>query len=342
MPAPVGSIDGGRFNRAERAMPTRTVSSALRTLEISRTGLEAVIRDVADGELGRQLSTAVALIRGSTGRLIVTGVGKSGHIGRKLAATMASTGTPSYFVHPTEATHGDLGMIAGDDVVLALSWSGESAELAGVIAHAKRFGIGLIGMTAGPDSTLARASAVALILPRIQEACPHGLAPTTSTLVQLAVGDALAIALLEDKGFTALDFKVFHPGGKLGAKLKFVRDLMHGTEALPLLPIGAMMRDAIVTMSAGGFGVTGVVTTGGALAGVITDGDLRRNMTDDILTRRVEDVMSANPTVVAADVVAGEALKLMQTRRISVLFVVDGDRPIGIVHTLDFLRAGVV
>jgi arabinose-5-phosphate isomerase len=300
------------------------------------------MREVEEGDLGRRIHDAVRMIRGAPGRLIVTGVGKSGHIGRKLAATMSSTGTPSYFMHPTEATHGDLGMIDPEDVVLALSWSGESAELAGVIAHTARFGIGLVGITAGAQSTLARASAVPLVLPRIEEACPHGLAPTTSTLVQLAVGDALAIALLEDKGFTAQDFKVFHPGGSLGAQLKFVRDLMHGEEALPLEPVGTPMRDAIVTMTARGFGVAGIVDAAGDLVGVITDGDLRRHMTDDILARRVEDVMSRAPTVVAADVLAGEALKIMQTRRISVLFVVEGRRPVGIVHTLDFLRAGVV
>jgi arabinose-5-phosphate isomerase len=323
-------------------MPDAVLASTLRTLQIGRDGMDAVMREVAGGDLGARIADAVRLIRGATGRLIVTGVGKSGHIGRKLAATMSSTGTPSYFMHPTEATHGDLGMIVSEDVVLALSWSGESAELAGVIAHAKRFGIGLIGLTSGAQSTLARASVVPLVLPRIEEACPHGLAPTTSTLVQLAIGDALAIALLEDKGFTAQDFKVFHPGGSLGAQLKFVRDLMHGAGTLPLMPLGAAMREAIVTMTARGFGVAGITDGEGALVGVITDGDLRRHMTDDILARRVEDVMSRNPTVVAPDVVAGEALKLMQTRRISVLFVVDDRRPVGIVHTLDFLRAGVV
>jgi arabinose-5-phosphate isomerase len=323
-------------------MTDAVLASVLRTLKIGRDGLDAVMREVEEGDLGRRIHDAVRMIRGAPGRLIVTGVGKSGHIGRKLAATMSSTGTPSYFMHPTEATHGDLGMIDPEDVVLALSWSGESAELAGVIAHTARFGIGLVGITAGAQSTLARASAVPLVLPRIEEACPHGLAPTTSTLVQLAVGDALAIALLEDKGFTAQDFKVFHPGGSLGAQLKFVRDLMHGEEALPLEPVGTPMRDAIVTMTARGFGVAGIVDAAGDLVGVITDGDLRRHMTDDILARRVEDVMSRAPTVVAADVLAGEALKIMQTRRISVLFVVEGRRPVGIVHTLDFLRAGVV
>jgi arabinose-5-phosphate isomerase len=323
-------------------MPDAILASVLRTLTIGRNGLDAVIREVEAGDLGVRIAEAVRLIRGAPGRLIVTGVGKSGHIGRKLAATMSSTGTPSYFMHPTEATHGDLGMIDPDDAILALSWSGESAELAGVIAHAKRFGIGLVGMTSGARSTLARASAVPLVLPKIEEACPHGLAPTTSTLVQLAVGDALAIALLEDKGFTAQDFKVFHPGGSLGAQLKFVRDLMHDAGSLPLERLGTPMRDAIVTMTARGFGVAGIVDAAGDLVGVITDGDLRRHMTDDILSRRVEDVMSRAPTTVPPDMVAGEALKLMQTRRISVLFVVDGRRPAGIVHTLDFLRAGVV
>ncbi len=323
-------------------MPEKVVPSVLRSLEIGRAALDVVIREASDGELGVRLAEAVSLIRTAPGRLIVTGVGKSGHIARKLAATMSSTGTPSYFMHPTEATHGDLGMLVSDDVVMALSWSGEAAELAGVISHAKRFDIAVIGMTAGPASTLARASTVPLVLPRVQEACPHGLAPTTSTLLQLAVGDALAIALLEARGFTALDFKVFHPGGKLGAQLKFVRDLMHGAESLPLLPLGTEMKEAIVTMTARGFGVAGIVDATGDLVGVITDGDLRRHMTDDILARRVEEVMSHSPTVVAGDLVAAEALKTMQTKRISVLFVVEHRRPVGIVHTLDFLRAGVM
>lgn len=323
-------------------MPTRAIASALRTLEIGRSGIDAVIRELSDGALGRRLSDAVRLIRDSRGRLIVTGIGKSGHIGRKLAATLSSTGTPSYFVHPSEATHGDLGMIGQDDVLLALSWSGETTELAGIIAHAKRFALPMIALTAGEHSTLAHAAAVVLLLPKIQEACPHGLAPTTSTLVQLAIGDALAIALLEDRGFSAMDFKVFHPGGKLGAQLKFVRDIMHRAGTLPLLPTGAGMPAALMEMTSRGFGVVGITDPDGKLVGIITDGDLRRHMTDDILGRRVEEIMSRSPSVVHGEMIVGEALEMMQQRKISVLFVVEDERPVGIVHTLDFLRAGVV
>jgi arabinose-5-phosphate isomerase len=316
------------------------IASALRSFAIARTGIDKTVAELKDGDLGRSFAAAVQLIRRSKGRLIVMGIGKSGHIGRKLAATFASTGTPAYFVHPTEASHGDLGMISQDDIVLGLSWSGETSELAPLITYAKRFGVPIIGVTSKADSTLARASEIALVLPRIREACPHGLAPTTSSMLQLAIGDALAIALLEDRGFSPLDFKVFHPGGKLGAQLTFVRDLMH--DRLPLLPVGAPMPDAIVEMTSCGFGVVGIVDEAGALVGIITDGDLRRHMTGELLQQPVEEVMSRAPKVVTSDMIASEALEIMESRKISVLFVVEEGRPVGIVHTLDLLRAGVV
>ncbi len=321
-------------------MPSRAIASALRTLDIDRAGIDAVREAIDGGELGRQLAAAVGLIRGKAGRLIVTGVGKSGHIGRKFAATLSSTGTPSYFMHPTEASHGDLGMITSEDVLVALSWSGETAELAGVINYIKRFEIPMIGVTSQPESTMARTSAVPLILPKVKEACPHGLAPTTSTLIQLALCDAIAIALLEERGFSALDFKIFHPGGKLGAQLKFVRDLMHAGE-MPLLPSGARMSEAVVEMTSRGFGIVGVLGAAGDLVGVVTDGDLRRHMAPDLMSRTVDEIMSRHPTVTAPDAVAGEALAMMQTRKISVAFAVEDRRPVGIVHMLDFLRAGV-
>ncbi|MCA1495095.1 KpsF/GutQ family sugar-phosphate isomerase, partial [Ensifer sp. NBAIM29] len=220
----------------------------------------------------------VELIGEGRGRVVVSGVGKSGHIGRKIAATMASTGTSAYFVHPTEASHGDLGMITSEDTLILLSWSGETAELANMLTYAKRFSVPIVSISSNRDSILARNSDVALVLPKVPEACPHGLAPTTSAMLQLAVGDALAIALLERRGFSAEDFKTFHPGGKLGAQLRLVHELAHVAEQVPLLAVGRPMSEAVIEMSSKGFGVVGIVDEGGALIGVITDGDLRRHM----------------------------------------------------------------
>lgn len=315
-------------------------ASALRTLEIERAGLAALQSALANG-LGDRFREAVEHVRAATGRVIVTGVGKSGHIGSKLAATLASTGTPAFFVHPVEANHGDLGMIAQDDLIIAMSWSGETAELRGIIAYAKRFRIPLIGLTSGAESTLAQEADVALIMPKEQEACPHGLAPTTSTIMQLALGDALAIALLETRGFTANDFRVFHPGGKLGSMLTHVSDLMHSGDRLPLVPIGTGVPEAVAKLSEKRFGCVGIVGEGGGLVGIITDGDLARNLARDLSGLLVEEMMTVNPKTVASSVLAGSALALLEDHNISALFVTDENRrPVGIVHFHDLLRVG--
>jgi arabinose-5-phosphate isomerase len=273
--------------------------------------------------------------------VIVTGMGKSGHVGRKIAATLASTGTPSFFVHAADASHGDLGMITSDDVMLVLSSSGETEELKELINYSRRFRIPLLAVTGNGDSTLGKAADVVLAIPPTREACPHNLAPTTSSLMQLALGDALAIALLESKGFTAVDFGVFHPRGQLGAMLKFVRDVMHPGNAVPLIKRGSLMADAIVEMSAKGFGCVAVTESNGKLSGVITDGDLRRHMRGDLLQVPVDDVMTKSPKTVRPDQLAGEALQILNSSKITALIVVESDRPVGIVHFHDLLRAGV-
>src|SRR5882757_7751757 len=318
------------------------VQSALRTLEAEAGGVAAVTAAL-QSDLGAPFNAAAELIRNAKGRLIVTGLGKSGHIGRKVAATFASTGTPAFFVHAAEASHGDLGMITADDVILALSWSGEQSEMRNLIAYAARFGIPLIAMTADKDSTLSKAADVQLTLPKAREACPHNLAPTTSSLMMLALGDALAIALLEGRGFTSTDFSVLHPGGKLGAMLKFVRDLMHTGAEVPLKPVGTRMSDALVEMSAKGFGCVGIVDANGDLVGIITDGDLRRHMRPDLMTAAVEEVMTRNPRTTTPDTLAIELLDTINSSqpRITVLIVAEGRKPVGIVHVHDVLRAGV-
>src|ERR1700720_1580413 len=264
---------------AKKAKPALSAHlvSALRTLETESGGLAALAAAMADG-LGAPFVAAVETIRSAHGRVIVTGMGKSGHVGRKIAATLASTGTPAFFVHAADASHGDLGMITSDDVMMALSWSGETEELKDLITYSRRFRITLIAVTVNPESTLGKAADIVLELPPVREACPHNLAPTTSSLMQLALGDALAIALLESRGFTALDFRDLHPGGRLGAALTFVRDLMHTGPEMPLKPTGTRMSDAIVEMSAKGWGCVGITDTAGHLVGIITDGDLRRHM----------------------------------------------------------------
>jgi arabinose-5-phosphate isomerase len=244
-------------------------------------------------------------------------------------------------VHPGDASHGDLGMITSDDVIMALSWSGETEELKDLIDYSHRFQIGIVAVTADAESTLGMAADVVLALPQAQEACPHNLAPTTSSLMQLALGDALAIALLESRGFTALDFGVFHPRGRLGAMLKFVRDVMHGGSALPLAPLGTPMSDALVEMSAKGFGCVGIVNARGELVGVITDGDLRRHMRPDLPKAPVEEVMTARPKTVRPDQLASEALQILNDSKITALLVVEAGKPVGIVHVHDLLRAGI-
>jgi len=319
---------------------TSPQASAMRTLEIEEQGLSALRAMLGNG-LGERFEKAVTMLAEARGRVIVTGIGKSGHIGQKVAATFASTGTRAFFVHPTEAAHGDLGMIARDDVILALSWSGETAELSGILNYSRRFNVGLIAMTSRRDSALGKAADVVLELPRAKEACPHGLAPTTSTTMQLALGDCLAIALLERKGFTAHDFRVFHPGGSLGAQLKHVSDLMHKGEALPLVPLATPMSEVIVTMTTKSFGCVGVIDDGGQLAGMITDGDLRRHMGDGLLIRRAVDIMTKRPNTLAPGTLASAALEQINSLKRTQMFVVENGKPVGIVHVHDLLRAGV-
>jgi arabinose-5-phosphate isomerase len=326
---------------SERASRTADlIASALRTLEVEAGGISTLSAAIRDG-LGRAFVAAVELISAAQGRLIVTGMGKSGHVGRKVAATFASTGTPAFFVHPSEASHGDLGMITPDDVIMALSWSGETAELKDLIDYSRRFRIGLIAVTSAAQSTLAAAADVVLALPAAREACPHNLAPTTSTLMQAALGDALAVALLESRGFTALDFRKLHPGGRLGAMLKFVGNLMHRGEAIPLVALGTAMADAVVEMSSKGFGCVGITDASGNLAGIITDGDLRRHMRRDLLDARVEEVMTRAPKTVRPDQLASEALEIINSAKITALIVTEAGKPVGIIHFHDLLRAGV-
>ena len=316
------------------------IDSALRTLEAEAEGISALSAAIGDG-LGTALIATVETIRAARGRVIVSGMGKSGHVGHKIAATLSSTGTPAFFVHPAEASHGDLGMITPDDVILALSWSGETEELKNIVDYSRRFRIGLIVMTACPDSTLGRAADIVLGLPQAREACPHNLAPTTSSLMQLALGDALAVALLESRGFTAFQFRQFHPGGRLGAMLSFVRDFMHTGKAVPVMPLGTHMSDAVVEMSAKGFGCVGIVNPKGKLVGIITDGDLRRHMRPNLLDRRVDDVMTRDPKTARADQLASEALQMLNASKVTALFVVEADKPVGIIHLHALLRAGV-
>lgn len=326
--------------------PGATMASALRTLELERAGLaaiETVLKLEPAGGLAAALESAVSRIAAGQGRVIVSGMGKSGLIGRKIAATLASTGTPAYFVHPGEASHGDLGMIHPSDMLLLLSWSGETAELADIITFSRRFSILLIAITSNADSALGREADICLQLPSAEEACPNGLAPTTSTTMQLAIGDVLAIALLEAKGFTAHEFRQFHPGGKLGARLSFVRDIMHKGSEIPLVQAGSAMRDAIIEMSGKRFGCVGIVDSQGRLSGIITDGDLRRRMekSGNFLDEPVDAVMTTKPIVISPDLMAAEALALLNDKRRSVLLVVDdAQRPVGVVHLHDLLHLG--
>jgi|SRR5579862_5207766 arabinose-5-phosphate isomerase len=326
--------------RKAKAVGNSHIASALRTLDNEAEGVATLAAAMSDG-LGAPFVAAVETIRAARGRVIVTGMGKSGHVARKIAATLASTGTPAFFVHAADASHGDLGMITSDDVMLALSWSGETEELKDLINYSRRFRIVLIAVTVNVDSTLGKAADIVLALPPTREACPHNLAPTTSSLMQLALGDALAIALLESRGFTAVDFGVFHPRGRLGAALKFIRDIMHSGQAVPLIKRGALMSEAIVEMSAKGFGCVAVTDGAGRLAGIITDGDLRRHMRADLLQLTVDAVMTPSPIIVRPDQLASEALQLLNSLKKQALIVVESDRPVGIVNFHDLLRAGV-
>lgn len=322
----------GSMNERERALAV-----GRRVLGVEADGIARLAEALDD-----KFADAIDTILACRGRVIVSGMGKSGHVGHKIAATLASTGTPAFFVHPAEASHGDLGMVTRDDVALMLSNSGETKELADIVAHCKRFQIPLIGVAGKAGSTLLRRADIALVLPEAPEACSVGMAPTTSTTMTLALGDALAVALMERRSFTRDDFGVFHPGGKLGAQLVTVDGLMATGNALPLVTEDAPMADALVEMSGKGFGVAGTVDADGHLTGIITDGDLRRSM-DGLLDRRAHEVATRNPQTIRPEQLAQEALALMNDRKITCLFVTgaDGTKPVGILHVHDCLRAGV-
>ncbi|HRQ81961.1 MAG TPA: KpsF/GutQ family sugar-phosphate isomerase [Azospirillaceae bacterium] len=311
-------------------------AGARRVLDMEAAGLR-LLADSLDDSFDR----AVSLLHAVSGRIIVTGMGKSGHVGRKIAATLASTGAPSFFVHPAEASHGDLGMVTKADAVLALSNSGDTAELSDIIAYTRRFEIPLIGVTRRAPSTLADQADVLLLLPPAPEACPLGLAPTTSTTMTLALGDALAVALLEARGFTAADFRQFHPGGKLGQSLLLVTDVMHAGGDMPLCRLDAPLQEVILEMTGKRLGCVGVVDSDGRLAGVVTDGDLRRHLSHEMMSASAESLMSRQPKTIRPKALAAEALGEMNKRQITSLFVVDQGRPLGVVHIHDCLRAGV-
>ena len=330
-----------RVQDADETQPAAAVASALRTIGTERDGLACLMEAIGNG-LGAPFTAAVERIARARGRVILTGMGKSGHVGRKIAATFASTGTPALYVHPAEASHGDLGMVQPDDVVLALSWSGETTELADIIGYAKRYRVGLVAITANAASTLGREADICLTLPKAREACPNGLAPTTSTAMQLALGDALAVALLEDRGFSAREFSIYHPGGRLGASLRQVREVMHAGDQLPVVPRGTPLRTAIAEIDAKGFGSVIVVEADGRLAGIVTDGDLRRNVfRRDLDALTVEAVMSATPRTVNPETLLAKALEIQESSKITALIVIEDGRPVGLVHYHDLLRSGV-
>jgi arabinose-5-phosphate isomerase len=312
------------------------VEAARRVLEHAKSGLDALAASLGDG-----FSAAIQIFAAVSGRVIVSGMGKSGHVGRKIAATLASTGTPSFFVHAAEASHGDLGMIAPGDAVLALSNSGETPELADLLSYTRRFGIPLVAITSRGHSTLAEAADVVLVLPDVGEACPLGLAPTTSTTLTIALGDALAVSLLERRGFTADDFKVFHPGGKLGRRLCKVDDLMHRGDELPLVKPDAPMAEVVPFMTSKTFGVAGVVGADGRLTGIVTDGDLRRHI-NGLFALTAGEVMTRSPKSVAPGMLAAEALRHMNEWKVTCLFICDDEKPVGILRMHDILRAGAV
>lgn len=315
------------------------IASAKHTIEKEIEALKMM-----EGEFDESLTQALDLLQNTKGRVIVTGMGKSGHIGRKIAATLASTGTPSFFVHPGEASHGDLGMLTSDDTVIAISNGGESRELSDILIYSKRFGIPLIAITKNPQSSLGKAGDIILRLPDDGEACPLGLAPTSSTTATLVLGDVLAIALMERKGFSKTDYKQRHPGGKLGAILQKVSDLMHSGNEMPLVSEDTVLQDALVVMTAKMLGCVGVIDHNGSLKGIITDGDLRRWLSPDLLQKKVSEVMTKNPKTIGPDELAAEALNIMNNtgKGITQLFVVqDDNKPIGVIHIHDCLRVGV-
>lgn len=317
------------------------IEEARRVLFLESQALEALSKS-----LGAEFTAAVDLIFKTKDRVIITGMGKSGHVGNKIASTLASTGTPSTFVHPAEASHGDLGMITANDTIVALSNSGETSELSDILAYAKRHAIKLIGITSNGGSTLDQTADVSLVLPKREEACPLGLAPTTSTTMMIALGDALATAALKRRGFSATDFSSLHPGGKLGQRLMRVEKLMHRAPKMPLIRQDAPMEEALLQMTSQGFGCVGVLSEAGALSGMVTDGDLRRHMGRDLMASKVIDIMTKNPRVIHENILAEEALARMNQAGITSFFVVKSDqetdrRPIGILHIHDCLRAGI-
>lgn len=313
------------------------LDAARNVIDLEVTGLEAL-----KTSLGGEFTRAVDILKGVRGKIIATGMGKSGHVARKIAATLASTGAPAIFVHPGEASHGDLGMITRDDGVLALSKSGETPEMSDLLAYAQRFSVPVIAITAGANSTLAAAADAAIILPNAEEACGETRAPTTSTTMMMALGDAIAVALLRDKGFTASDFHGFHPRGNLGAALRRVGDLMHGPDRLPLCIDAAPLEDAVRAMNAGGFGCVGIVDRDRNLIGILTDGDLRRAFGKSEITTPVNEVMTKSPKTVAPDTLAGEALGILSAGKITALFVTVDRRPVGLLHVHDCLSTGVL
>jgi arabinose-5-phosphate isomerase len=316
---------------------TKHIEIASEVIDLEILGLRALKNALDQG-----FSDAVEVLRRADGRVVVSGMGKSGHVARKIAATFSSTGSPAIFVHPGEASHGDLGMISGQDVILALSKSGETSELGDLLAYAARFSIPIVAVTCQSGSTLAKAATAALVLPPAKEACGETRAPTTSTTMMMAAGDALAIALLRDRGFTADDFQGFHPGGNLGAALRRASHLMHGADRLPLATASTPMMDLVKIISAGGFGCAGIVGADEALIGIITDGDLRRHYGGDISNLTAGDIMTENPRTAPPEALAGDVLALMSREKITALFVVKDKRPVGIVHVHDCLSTGVL
>ncbi|WP_119301780.1 KpsF/GutQ family sugar-phosphate isomerase [Dongia deserti] len=329
------------------AARARTSSTAAETTAEGLAAAQRVLTQEADAlvrlarELDERVLRALDILAGVTGRVIVTGMGKSGHIARKIAATFASTGTPAQFVHPAEASHGDLGMVTAADAVVALSNSGETFELADIVSHTRRWSIPLIAITGNANSSLSNAADVALSLPKVGEAGTMAIAPTTSTTMMLALGDALAVALLERKGFSTEDFRALHPGGKLGQKLLRVSDLMHVGKELPLISVESGMQEAILEMTTKTYGCVGAIDGDGDLVGIITDGDLRRHMNVDLMHRTVREVMTEHPRTIRAEALAAEAVHLMNEKSITSLFVLEDSKPVGIVRLHDCLRAGV-
>lgn len=315
---------------SDRLSAIKTIDSEIRAIEELKKSLDA-----------ESLTKALDFMQNSTGRIIITGMGKSGHIGKKIAASLASTGTPSFFVHPAEASHGDLGMITDDDVVIAISNSGESRELIDILNYCKRFGIKLIAITKNQDSSLGKAGDVVLLLPNNGEACPLGLAPTSSTTATLVLGDILTIRMIERKGFSKEDFNDRHPGGKLGSILKRVSDLMHTGQDMPLLDENANMQAVLLEMTSKCLGCVGFVNSAGILTGILTDGDLRRCLSAQILSEKAADLMTRNPKTIAPEAMTAEALKIMHDKKITNLFVVDNLKPVGVIHIHDLLNNGV-